>query len=139
MELLDPFYHLFIGFANVRRHLGCNLRARYPPRQWNEETQNELHRFFSILESSRAMAESKHNDEGWLFGSFSGADAFYFPVVARLRTYRVEIDPIKFTRAAAYVKKVWVQPLVNEFMLRARKSDFHRPQYDAIYEGMTIE
>ena len=42
----------------------------------------------------------------FLFGGFSIADAYYAPVVARLRTYALPVPP----EVAAYLDRVWASP-----------------------------
>ncbi|TPX33086.1 hypothetical protein SmJEL517_g03922 [Synchytrium microbalum] len=126
------------GFGNVRSNLSCNIRARYPVQKWDEPTLTELNRLYHIFETARSSSSKHPNDQGWLYGTFSGADAFYFPVVTRLRTYRVEIDADKYPRAAEYVKFMYEDSLVKDFVERARKDGFRRLKYDAIYNGMNV-
>jgi len=63
----------------------------------------------------------------FLFGDFSIADAFYAPVVARLRSYALPVPPV----VAAYLDAVWASPGVSAWVVQALAEqdylDFEEP------------
>lgn len=56
-------------------------------------------------------------DGGFLFGHASIADAFYAPVAARLRSYRVALPPL----AADYVATIYQWPAFQRWLQAALK------------------
>ena len=63
----------------------------------------------------------------FLFGDFSNADAYYAPVVARLRTYALPVPPV----VQAYMDRVWASPGVAAWVADALAEqdflDFEEP------------
>ncbi len=63
----------------------------------------------------------------FLFGDFSNADAYYAPVVARLRTYALPVPPL----VQAYMDRVWASPGVAAWVADALAEqdflDFEEP------------
>ena len=57
------------------------------------------------------------NRDGWLYGEFSVADAFFAPVVFRLATYGVEVT----SRVQAYMDFVLADETLAEWVLAARQ------------------
>ena len=75
------------GFANVRTHMSYNVFARVPGFEPDASTRVEIDR---ILELWRETLERSGGP--FLNGArFGIADAFYFPVVTRFRTYDVDL------------------------------------------------
>lgn len=83
------------GFANLRRHLPMNLRRKPVPRPLTDEVKADVARVAALWRGCRQRFGS---GGPFLFGTFGIADAMYAPVVSRLRSYAVPIDP----DAAAY-------------------------------------
>lgn len=81
------------GYAPVRRDLSMNLRRRTVVSSWPDDTRRSLDAFFERLGPFYARS-------AWLFGERSAADAFYAPMLTRLRTYGVAM-PDAFARALA--------------------------------------
>jgi glutathione S-transferase len=65
-------------------------------------------------------------DDGFLFGTFSAADAMYAPVVTRLRSYGVTVD----SDSDAYCKAVLGHPAMKEWIDAAK----NEPWLIAAYE-----
>lgn len=77
------------GFANVRRDLSMNIRRRVAMPPLPDETLVEIARIDAIWSGLRL----RHAPTGpWLFGKRTIADAFYAPVVTRMRTYGVKLS-----------------------------------------------
>ena len=83
------------GFANLRRTLPMNMRRKPTPRPLTDEVKADVARVTSLWRDCRRRFGA---DGPFLFGTVGIADAMYAPVVSRLRSYAVPIDP----DAAAY-------------------------------------
>lgn len=73
------------GYAAVRRDLSMNIRRRVVVERWPEDTTTELARLKAMFE--------RHLPDRDLFGTRTAVDAFYAPVLTRLRTYGVPMSP----------------------------------------------
>ena len=74
------------GFANMRAQLACHLFGRVPGFVPSAETQSDIARVFEL------WSECLERSGGpFLFGRFGVADAMYFPVLTRLRTYGIPL------------------------------------------------
>lgn len=84
------------GFAALREDCTMNLAKSYADSAPREEVLADVAR----IEAMWAMARDRFGANGpWLFGTYSGADAFFAPVAARIAGYNLPVsDP-----AAAYV------------------------------------
>ncbi len=103
------------GFTALRSHCGMNIEADLAAvgaRIWAEQAavRNDVARIESIW--SAALARS---GGPFLFGAFGAADAFYAPVVMRLRSYAL---PMSDT-ARAYAGRVVAQPAVAAWIADA--------------------
>ena len=74
------------SFANMRMKMSCHLFGRVPGYTPNAATQRDIDRVFEIWHEALDRSGGP-----FLFGRFSLADAMYFPVRTRLRTYGVAI------------------------------------------------
>jgi glutathione S-transferase len=108
------------GFANLRTHLSCHVFARVPGFRPNAATQAEIARVFELW--SEALARS---GGPFLFGRFTIADAMYFPVRTRFRTYGVELP----SALATYARALDALPAVAAWERRARVAP-RIPVYD---------
>lgn len=76
------------GFSGIRSQLSCHMMARVPSSkmQLKPETVHDIHRIFEI------WAECLRRSGGpFLFGEHFGiADAMYYPVLTRFRTYNID-------------------------------------------------
>ena len=78
------------GFAALRRDLPMNIHRRLETEpDWPDETQKDINRIVAMWS---ALREQNAEHGPWLFGARSIADAFYLPVVTRLRTYAVPLS-----------------------------------------------
>lgn len=91
------------GFSALRSHLPMDLARDQALEEVPEAAQADIDRICAIWADCRArFGEDGH----YLFGHASIADAFYAPVAARLRSYRVALPPV----AAAYVDSLYQWP-----------------------------
>lgn len=74
------------SFANMRMHMSCHLFGRVPSFTPNAATERDIERVFEIWREALARSGGP-----FLFGRFSIADAMYFPVRTRFRTYGVAL------------------------------------------------
>lgn len=91
------------GFTALRSHMPMDLARDKALAELPDEAQADIDRICSIWAGCRERYASTGN---YLFGHASIADAFYAPVAARLRSYRVALP----TAAAAYVETIYRWP-----------------------------
>ncbi|HKO92049.1 MAG TPA: glutathione S-transferase C-terminal domain-containing protein [Polyangiaceae bacterium] len=114
------------NFVNMRMNLSCHLFGRVPSFAPSAATQREIERVFELwreaLERSGGL---------FLFGKFSIADAMFFPVRTRLRTYGVAI-PVDL---GSYVSALDEVPAVRALHQIAQSAPTI-PAYDAYLRGL---
>src|SRR5665213_21502 len=111
------------GFGHLRRHLPMNMRGSYPGRGMTEEAQADLNRIFALWRD----AKKRFGAEGaFLFGEFGIPDAMYAPVISRLRTYGVPLDP----DIADYCVAVETSPYFLEWQAAAKKEPMIIEEYE---------
>lgn len=111
------------GFGPLRRHLPMNMRGSYPGRGMTEEAQADLNRIFALWRD----AKKRFGAEGdFLFGEFGIPDAMYAPVIGRLRTYGVPLDP----DIADYCVAVETTPHFLEWQAAAKKEPMIIEEYE---------
>jgi glutathione S-transferase len=78
------------GFGPLRRECGMNIHRPVRARHLSLEALVDIARIQQMWIDCR----QRHAHSGpYLFGAFSAADAMYAPVVHRLRTYAIEVEP----------------------------------------------
>ncbi len=110
------------SFTEIRRQMPTNLRGRSQNRPCEGKLPQEIARVLDIWSASLLTSSGQ-----FLLGDFSIADCMYMPLVARFRTYGVEMDE----RAQAYSQAVFAHPLVQELSDLAAVTE-SIPQYDAL-------
>ena len=78
------------GFPLLRKCMPMNCRAMGRKVSLPDELTNEIDRIIAIW-SACHKRYGGDNNEGWLFGDFSVADATFAPVVLRFRTYGINL------------------------------------------------
>jgi glutathione S-transferase len=101
------------GFAALRNHWPMNIRRTPKPRPATEAVAADLARILAIWRDTRARFGA---GGPWLFGTFTGADAYYAPVASRLVTYAVPLP----ADAVDYVRAIHDHPAMREWVARAR-------------------
>jgi glutathione S-transferase len=99
------------GFSQLRTQMSCHLFGRVPSFAPNPATRREIARVFEIW--SEALDRS---GGPFLFGAFGIADAMYFPVRTRFRTYDVAIPG----NLGPYVRALDALPAVRALEEAAR-------------------
>jgi glutathione S-transferase len=103
------------GFGALRSHCGMNIEANLPEvgaRLLAEQptVRADLDRLV------QAWTEALDDSGGpFLFGEFSIADAYFAPVVARIRSYGLPVPP----RVQAWADAVWASPGVAAWVADA--------------------
>jgi glutathione S-transferase len=103
------------GFGALRSHCAQNIEAHLPEvgqRVLAEQTgvATDLSRLHAMWEQALAASGGP-----FLFGEFGIADAYFAPVVGRLRTYALPVSPV----VAAYLDRVWTSPGVAAWVQEA--------------------
>jgi glutathione S-transferase len=113
------------GFAAVRRDLQMNIRRRTAPREWPDDTRADLARIEQVWTTIR----HRYGSGGpFLFGTRTLADAFFAPVVTRLRTYGVPLS----ISSAAYCEAVLADSAFREWEAAAQVEPWSLPVTDAL-------
>ncbi len=100
------------GFSHLRQTLPMEIAARRPTPAMTGPLENEIARVIAIWTSALRKNAKKN---GFLFGRFSIADAFYAPVATRFETYGVPLPPL----ARAYVKRILALEPMQEWRMAA--------------------
>ena len=98
------------GFAQLRTLCGMNIRAQLAAvgqRLWAED--NELRQDVARIEQIWA---ARPDPEGFLYGAFSIADAFYAPVVMRFKTYALPVS----ASSQRYMQNMLQHPAVQAWV-----------------------
>ncbi len=115
------------GFGALRNACPMNIEAALPevgPRVLAEQpgVAADLARICALWTDALAASGGP-----FLFGGFSIVDAYYAPVVARLRTYALPVPPV----VQAYMDRVWASPGVSAWVADALAEqdflDFEEP------------
>lgn len=115
------------GFGALRSAWPQNLEASLPEvgaRVLAEQpaVQADLDRIAAMWTDALAASGGP-----FLFGAFGAVDAYYAPVVGRLRTYGAPLPPV----VQAYADRVWAEPAVAAFVAEALAErdylDFEEP------------
>ncbi len=115
------------GFAELRSNMPMNIRASYPGKGLTPGARADIERITSMWRDCRKrFVGAAPKDEGFLFGTFTAADAMYAPVVTRLRTYGVSLD----SDAEAYCVAVLNHPAMKEWVGAAKNEPWLIQQYE---------
>ncbi len=80
------------GFRALRSGCPMNLRKRYAFVDRGELVAKDVARVLHLWRTARNQFGERGNGP-FLFGAFCAADAMYAPVVTRLQTYSIPVDP----------------------------------------------
>lgn len=114
------------SFANLRMSMSCHLFARVPSYTPSPAVQRDLDRVFEIWREALDRSGGP-----FLFGPFGIADAMYFPVRTRLRTYGITIP----SDLAPYIASIDELPAVRALHELARRAPAI-PSYDAYVSSL---
>ena len=115
------------GFADLRRELPMNIRGRFPGRAAGAAAAADIRRVKELWRyCRRGFGDRQQPDQGYLFGSYSIADAMFTPVASRFRTYEVPMD----NETASYVDRVLSHPAMKEWTAQALREPWRNPKYE---------
>lgn len=100
------------GFVALRTHLPMDLAHDQALLDTPAEAVADIERIIALWTQCRMRFGA---DGAFLFGHASIADAFFAPVAARLRSYRVELPPL----AADYVATIYQWPAFQRWLQAA--------------------
>lgn len=108
------------GFTSMRGEMSCHWLGRVPNFKPSAAARADIDRVFEL------WGEQLERSGGpFLFGRFSIADAMYFPVLTRFRTYGVDLPgPL-----ASYASALEAHPAVGALLEKARTAP-RIPVYD---------
>ncbi|MCG6206122.1 glutathione S-transferase family protein [Rhodopseudomonas sp. HC1] len=111
------------GFAALRSECGMNIHRPVGAKPLSEAAKGDIARIQQIWNDCR----QRYGRSGpYLFGSFSGADAMFAPVIHRFRTYAIELDPI----AQGYVAVMQALPAFREWTEAALAETLVIPRFE---------
>ncbi|MCW5744878.1 MAG: glutathione S-transferase family protein [Alphaproteobacteria bacterium] len=115
------------GFLDLRREMPMNIRASFPGHGHTPEVLGQAQRIAGMwLDCRKRFAGSAARDDGFLFGTFTVADAMFAPVATRFQTYGVKLD----AQAQRYCEALLEHAAMKEWSDAAR----HEPWLVAEYE-----
>jgi glutathione S-transferase len=112
------------SFMALRRECGMNLHRPVRAKALSADAQADVARIQAMWIDCRA----RYGRLGpFLFGKFSGADAMYAPVIHRLRTYAIPVDPLvhdyMLTMQALPAFRQWTEAGLSETLVIERFED----------------
>jgi len=111
------------GFSALRSSLPMNIKARFPGFKVWSRARDDIERILAVWQDCFARYQGPY-----LFGKQPCmADAMYAPVVTRLLTYDVAVDPA----SAAYCKRIMDLPAMREWVAAARQEPDEIDELDA--------
>jgi glutathione S-transferase len=115
------------GFAEVRNNMPMNIRASYPGKGMTPGVRADIERITGLWRDCRKrFAGASQKDDGFLFGTFSAADAMFAPVVTRFRTYHVSLE----ADSEAYCTVVLNHPAVKQWVEDAKNEPWLIESYE---------
>ena len=79
------------GFGALRQHCIMNIEADLP--EIGALLMRDRADLRADLDKLHELLEPHISDDGFLFGAYCAADAFYAPVMSRLKTYHLPLSP----------------------------------------------
>jgi glutathione S-transferase len=111
------------GFLPIRMQMPMNVRARYPRFPRHPELTPHLDRLQQLWRDCR---ERFGRAGDYLFGPFGAADCMFAPMVMRMRTYDVGLDP----SSEAYARAIEAHPAVADWVKDAHAERYANARYD---------
>jgi glutathione S-transferase len=115
------------GFMALRRDMPMDVLNRYPGEGQSETALAAARQVVEIWRHARInFGRTASSDNGFLFGTFSIADAMFAPVVSRFFTYDVDLDALGDAAgehrgiAQAYMETMLALPAFKEWVEGAK-------------------
>lgn len=97
------------SFPDLRNEMPMNCRKRFPGFRPGERARRDLERLFTVWRHCR---ERYAGGGPWLFGGFTVADCMYAPVVMRLVSYGIGMEPV----VRDYVDTLYNSPAARDWV-----------------------
>jgi glutathione S-transferase len=101
------------GFPELRAALPMDIVARYAPVPLSDTVQQQVNRIHDVWHQALKQFGGR---DGFLFGRFSIADAFYAPVVTRFVTHAISLPPL----LQEYSQRILSLPAMQEWAAAAQ-------------------
>ena len=113
------------GFQDLRRDMPMSILERFPGEGHSEGALANAKRILDIWRGARhRFGRQAAQDQGFLFGRFSVADAMYAPVVTRLVTYGVDLKSLGDDGTArAYMDAILTLPAMQDWIAGAEAEE----------------
>lgn len=110
------------GFMDLRRDMPMDIINRYPGQGRSEGALTHARRIVDIWRTLRGRyGRNAAEDQGFLFGHFTIADAMYMPVATRFRTYGIDLAELGDDGSAGtYMDRLLALPAFLEWEEGAR-------------------
>ncbi|PCH06026.1 Hypothetical protein PENO1_019640 [Penicillium occitanis (nom. inval.)] len=132
------------GFTAIRNSFSTNFVAQYTGNiPISEDAHKDIVRLLNLWDSARTATKERlallgEADEGFLYGGFSIADAFFWPVLTRFRTYNLPLDGAS-ADVLHWMAKIWNDPvfkgLAHRYHEQAKDPETRIEHYDDIFRG----
>ncbi|WPH00013.1 Hypothetical protein R9X50_00283600 [Acrodontium crateriforme] len=136
------------GFTGLRNTFACNFLAKFTGDiEISDEIVKECRKMVDLWSSCRATTIQRlsalgQTDQGFLFGKFTIADAFFWPVLWRFRSYGLPATGIS-DEGLKWMKTMWSDPkmrlLQASYFEQALNPDTVMPNYDNIFPGTSVK
>ncbi|KAL2809221.1 glutathione S-transferase [Aspergillus granulosus] len=132
------------GFSTLRNTFHTNFITHYVGEiPISEAARKEIARALAIWDSARRATVQRlkeigeeERDKGFLFGEFSIADAFFWPVLWRFRSYNLPLDGAT-PEALKWIETMWNDPeikkMIHWYYQQAEDPETHIAKYDGLF------
>ena len=105
------------GFRDLRMDMPMDIVNIYPGTAISDGTKSDIRRIVTVWREMRQQfGQLQVDDQGFLFGHFTVADAMYAPVVTRFATYAVDLAAMGDDGTAlAYMKTMRTLPAMRDW------------------------
>ena len=120
------------GFPALRRACPMNLGKRFAPRDdLGPEVAADVARLYALWSDTLTRFAGKGR---FLFGAFGAADAMFAPVVTRLDTYQIAVDP----RVRGYMDAILFHPAFATWREAAKVEPWLVPHYEEGWKPVKV-
>lgn len=114
------------GFYAMRERMTFHMKRAPAPVSSSPALDADIARVLAMWRDCQARFGRIEGADGFLFGRATVADAFFAPVVARLRTYAVDVD----AATRAYMERVERWPLFQKWKAGALAEAWVAPHHE---------
>ncbi len=111
------------GFQNLRKHCPMVVTQKFSAKPLPADVGTDVARITAVWNEAR-MTYADPSQGPFLYGAFGAADGMFAPVVTRLHTYSIAVDPI----SQAYIDAVLAHPAYRDWLTAAVAEPWILPQ-----------